>query len=84
MLDNCYGEFVEFESPLKFGVDLMAGSMIKNPGGAIARTGGYIAGKKEYADNPDLFFHSYGKKIIATKFENITREYFAKKNMLKN
>ncbi len=39
-----------------------------------------FAGKKEYADNPDLFFHSYGKKIIATKFENITREYFAKKN----
>lgn len=47
MLDNCYGEFTEYESPIKFGVDLMAGSMIKNPGGAIARTGGYIAGRKD-------------------------------------
>ena len=50
MLDHCYGEFVEFESPLKFGVDLMAGSMIKNPGGAIARTGGYIAGRKDLVE----------------------------------
>lgn len=50
MLDHCYGEFVEYDSPLKFGVDLMAGSMIKNPGGAIARTGGYIAGRKDLVE----------------------------------
>ena len=50
MLDHCYGEFVEFGSPLKFGVDLMAGSMIKNPGGAIARTGGYIAGRRDLVE----------------------------------
>lgn len=51
MLDNCYGEFTEYESPIKFGVDLMAGSMIKNPGGAIARTGGYIAGRKDLVES---------------------------------
>ena len=45
MLDNCYGEFVEKEQPLAKGVDIMAGSLIKNPGGGIAPTGGYIAGK---------------------------------------
>jgi len=50
MLDNCYGEFVELESPHKCGVDLMAGSMIKNPGGAIARTGGYISGRRDLVE----------------------------------
>ncbi|WP_407385181.1 aminotransferase class I/II-fold pyridoxal phosphate-dependent enzyme [Ruminococcus sp.] len=47
MLDNCYGEFTEYTSPIACGVDLMAGSMIKNAGGGIAPTGGYIAGKSE-------------------------------------
>lgn len=46
MLDNCYGEFVGYDEPLQNGVDLMAGSLIKNPGGGIAPTGGYIAGRK--------------------------------------
>lgn len=50
MLDNCYGEFVEWESPLSLGVDLMAGSMIKNPGGGIAPTGGYIAGREDLVE----------------------------------
>ena len=50
MLDNCYGEFTEFESPLTLGVDLMAGSMIKNAGGAIAPTGGYIAGRADLVE----------------------------------
>lgn len=50
MLDNCYGEFVEKEQPLSRGVDIMAGSLIKNPGGGIAPTGGYIAGKKELVE----------------------------------
>ncbi|MGG0643737.1 methionine gamma-lyase family protein [Sporosarcina gallistercoris] len=44
--DNCYGEFVEELEPTDVGVDLMAGSLIKNPGGGLARTGGYIAGRK--------------------------------------
>lgn len=50
MVDNCYGEFVEETEPLQVGVDLIAGSLIKNPGGGIAPCGGYIAGKKEYVE----------------------------------
>ncbi|AXH98779.1 hypothetical protein DV702_03000 [Sporosarcina sp. PTS2304] len=45
-VDNCYGEFVELQEPTEVGADLMAGSLIKNPGGGLVRTGGYIAGKK--------------------------------------
>jgi len=47
MVDNCYGEFTNCEEPR---ADLMAGSLIKNPGGGIAPTGGYIAGKKKFVD----------------------------------
>ncbi|MGF7047528.1 cystathionine beta-lyase family protein involved in aluminum resistance [Paenibacillus sp. DS2015] len=49
-VDNCYGEFTEEVEPTEVGVDLMAGSLIKNPGGGIAETGGYICGKKEYVE----------------------------------
>jgi cystathionine gamma-lyase len=47
MVDNCYGEFVEDKEPTAIGADLVAGSLIKNPGGGLAITGGYIAGKKK-------------------------------------
>lgn len=47
MVDNCYGEFVECVEPTAVGADLIIGSLIKNPGGGICSTGGYIAGKKE-------------------------------------
>jgi len=50
MVDNCYGEFVREKEPLAVGADLIAGSLIKNPGGGIARTGGYIAGKKKLVE----------------------------------
>jgi len=46
-VDNCYGEFVETKEPLHVGVDIMAGSLIKNPGGGLVRAGGYIVGKEE-------------------------------------
>lgn len=46
-VDNCYGEFVEEQEPLNVGTDIMAGSLIKNIGGGIAPTGGYIAGRKD-------------------------------------
>jgi cystathionine beta-lyase family protein involved in aluminum resistance len=49
-VDNCYGEFVEEIEPCHVGADLMAGSLIKNPGGGIAKTGGYIVGKKQYVE----------------------------------
>lgn len=45
-VDNCYGEFVEEKEPTSYGVDIIAGSMTKNPGGGITPFGGYIAGKK--------------------------------------
>ncbi len=47
MVDNCYGEFVEQFEPAAFGADLMVGSLIKNPGGGVARTGGYLAGRHD-------------------------------------
>ncbi|MBD7983613.1 methionine gamma-lyase family protein [Sporosarcina sp. Sa2YVA2] len=46
-VDNCYGEFVETKEPIEVGADLMAGSLIKNPGGGLVRTGGYIAGRSD-------------------------------------
>lgn len=50
MVDNCYGEFVEQIEPVAFGADLMVGSLIKNPGGGIARTGGYLAGRHDVVE----------------------------------
>ena len=50
-VDNCYGEFVERTEPTDAGVDMMAGSLIKNPGGGLAAVGGYIAGTKECVEN---------------------------------
>lgn len=50
IVDNCYGEFVDVIEPTQVGADLMAGSLIKNPGGSLALTGGYIAGKREYVE----------------------------------
>ncbi len=47
MVDNCYGEFAEKKEPCEVGADLMVGSLIKNPGGGLAQTGAYIAGKKD-------------------------------------
>ncbi|MGN7357143.1 aminotransferase class I/II-fold pyridoxal phosphate-dependent enzyme [Paenibacillus sp. SAF-054] len=49
-VDNCYGEFTEEMEPTEVGADLIAGSLIKNPGGGIAETGGYICGKQKYVD----------------------------------
>lgn len=47
MVDNCYGEFLEYKEPSEVGADLTVGSLIKNPGGGIALSGGYIAGKEK-------------------------------------
>lgn len=76
MLDNCYGEFVEKVEPLSIGVDIMAGSLIKNPGGGIAPTGGYIAGKEKLVEMCAyrLTTPGTGKEIGATL--NVTREMF--------
>lgn len=76
MLDNCYGEFLEKKEPLTVGVDLMAGSLIKNPGGGIAPTGGYIAGRKDLVEmcSYRLTTPGTGKELGATL--NVSREMF--------
>lgn len=51
LVDNCYGEFVDCFEPTDVGADLMCGSLIKNPGGGLAKSGGYIVGKKDLVEN---------------------------------
>mgnify|MGYP000920882636 FL=1 len=76
MVDNCYGEFVQKEEPTSRGADLMAGSLIKNPGGGIAPTGGYIAGRKDLVESCSyrLTTPATGREIGATLGNN--RELF--------
>ena len=68
MVDNCYGEFTETKEPTSVGADLIAGSMIKNPGGGIAKTGGYIAGRADLVEKcaNRLSTPGLGKEIGAT------------------
>lgn len=49
-MDNCYGEFVETQEPTHVGADLVVGSLIKNPGGGLAPTGGYVAGRRDLVE----------------------------------
>jgi cystathionine beta-lyase family protein involved in aluminum resistance len=68
MVDNCYGEFVEMREPCEVGADMVAGSLIKNPGGGIAPTGGYIAGRKDLIEKCSyrLTCAGVGKEVGAT------------------
>lgn len=50
VVDNCYGEFTDINEPIDFGADIIVGSLIKNPGGGLAPTGGYFAGKSKYIE----------------------------------
>lgn len=72
MVDNCYGEFVEKREPTDAGADLIAGSLIKNPGGGIAPTGGYIAGRKDLIElcACRLTTPGTGKEVGATLGQN--------------
>ncbi len=76
MVDNCYGEFVEDKEPTQVGADLIVGSLIKNPGGAIASTGGYIAGKRKLVElcSYRLTCVGMGKEVGCTL--NQSREMF--------
>lgn len=76
MVDNCYGEFTEKKEPTTVGADLIAGSMIKNPGGGIAKTGGYIAGRADLIEKCANRFSTpgLGKEIGATL--GMTRDMF--------
>ncbi len=68
MVDNCYGEFTETKEPTEIGADLIAGSLIKNPGGGIAPTGGYIAGKRDLIEKCSyrLTCSGVGREVGAT------------------
>lgn len=68
MVDNCYGEFVEKKEPVQVGADLIAGSLIKNAGGGIATTGGYIAGRHDLVEKCAyrLTTPGLGKEVGAT------------------
>ncbi len=76
MVDNCYGEFVQRDEPVSHGADLMAGSLIKNPGGGVAPTGGYIAGRHDLVESCAyrLTTPGTGREIGATLGNN--RELF--------
>ena len=67
-VDNCYGEFVQKQEPTEVGADLIVGSLIKNPGGGIAPTGGYIAGRKDLVEKCAfrLTAPGVGKEVGAT------------------
>ena len=67
-VDNCYGEFVEKQEPCEVGADVAVGSLIKNPGGGLAPTGGYIVGKAEYIEN-------IGKRLTAPSIGNEVGSY---------
>jgi cystathionine beta-lyase family protein involved in aluminum resistance len=75
MVDNCYGEFTETLEPPQVGAHLIAGSLIKNPGGGLALNGGYIAGRKELIEQVawHLTAPGLGKKLGATLFN---RRYY--------
>ncbi|MCX7923245.1 MAG: methionine gamma-lyase family protein [Clostridia bacterium] len=72
LVDNCYGEFVEDREPTEVGADLVAGSLIKNPGGGLAPTGGYIVGKECYVNKAAYRLTSpgLGKKVGPTLGNN--------------
>lgn len=76
MVDNCYGEFVERLEPTEVGADLMAGSLIKNPGGGIARTGGYIAGRSDLVEKCGYRLTAPGVGLEVGASLGMTRELF--------
>lgn len=72
MVDNCYGEFVDYIEPTDVGADLAVGSLIKNPGGGLASSGGYIVGKAKYIEKiaDRLTAPGLGKEVGASLGQN--------------
>lgn len=72
MVDNCYGEFVDLVEPTQIGADIIIGSLIKNPGGGIAETGGYIAGRRDLIEQCSyrLTCVGMGKEVGCTLGQN--------------
>ena len=76
MVDNCYGEFTDLLEPTQVGADLIAGSLIKNPGGGIAPTGGYIAGKRELVERAALRLTTPGIGGECGSTLGVNRQFF--------
>lgn len=76
IVDNCYGEFCEPEEPVECGVDLIAGSLIKNPGGGIAPTGGYIAGRADLVELVENRLTAPGLGMEVGSYEAPYRSFF--------
>jgi cystathionine beta-lyase family protein involved in aluminum resistance len=78
--DNCYGEFVDIKEPTQCGADFMAGSLIKNPGGGLALSGGYIAGREDIVDmcGERITAPGLGKHLGASQFacRNILQGFY--------
>lgn len=72
MVDNCYGEFTEEREPTSAGADIMAGSLIKNPGGGLALSGGYVAGRKDLVEQAAyrMTVPGLGREVGATLGQN--------------
>ena len=88
MVDNCYGEFTEKLEPTDVGADVVCGSLIKNPGGGLCETGGYIAGRKDIIDlcSQKLTCPGIGKECGATldQNRNILQGLFIAPSIVKN
>ncbi|GAA3635202.1 methionine gamma-lyase family protein [Lactobacillus hamsteri] len=70
-IDNCYGEFSEKHEPTEYGADFMAGSLIKNAGGGIAKTGGYVVGKKDLVENTKIALTAPGCTDEGATLDNL-------------
>lgn len=75
-VDNCYGEFVEEREPTDVGADIVMGSFIKNPGGAIAPTGGYIAGRRDLIEKAGMRLTAPGVGTEIGSYEHTYRTFF--------
>ncbi len=75
-VDNCYGEFVEALEPTHVGADLLAGSLIKNPGGGLAKSGGYIVGRQEVVDLAASRLFAPGIGAEGGAMHGYQRDYF--------
>ncbi len=76
IVDNCYGEFCELEEPIECGADLIAGSMIKNPGGGYAPTGGYVAGRADLVELVENRLTCPGLGMEVGSYEASYRSFF--------
>ena len=76
MVDNCYGEFTEKQEPGEVGADIIAGSMIKNPGGGLAPTGGYYAGRKDLVERVSYRLTSPGIGAEVGSYAGSYRPYY--------